>query len=155
MDKIDTFKATIVTIFAGISSVLGWFGWLVVIFVACLTADWGTGTMVACKNGEWSSKASREGIWHKLGSIVAVLVTAILDIVIGMVINNIPSVTLPFTYTVLLCPIVLVWYIIGELGSIVENAGKMGAPVPSFLKKIIAVFKSTVVEVGNKMADNK
>ncbi len=155
MDKIDTFKATIVAIFAGISSLLGWFGWLVVIFVVCLTADWGSGTMVACKNGEWSSKASREGIWHKFGSIVAVLVTAILDIVIGMVINNIPSVTLPFTYTVLLCPIVLVWYIIGELGSIIENVGKMGAPVLNFLKKIIAVFKNTVDEVGNKIIDSK
>lgn len=155
MDKIDTFKATIVAIFAGISSLLGWFGWLVVIFVACLVGDWTTGTMVACKNGEWSSKKSREGIWHKFGSIVAVLVTVILDIVIGMAINNIPSITLPFKYTVLLCPIVLVWYIVGELGSIIENAGKMGAPVPSFLRKVIAVFKTTVDNVGDKIVDGK
>lgn len=155
MDKLDTFKAAIVAIFAGISSLLGWFGWLLVIFVACLTADWGTGTMVACKNGEWSSKTNREGIWHKFGSIVAVLVTAVLDIVIGMVVNNIPSITLPFEYTVLLCPIVLVWYIVGELGSIVENAGNMGAPIPNFLKKIIAVFKNTVDAAGDKMVDSK
>ena len=155
MEKINTLKATIVTVFATISACLGWFGWLVVIFIASMTTDWVTGTMVACKQGIWSSKEAREGIWHKFGSIVAVLVTAILDIVIGMVVNNIPSVTLPFTYTVLLCPIVLVWYIVGELGSIIENVGKMGAPVPSFLRKIIAVFKNTVDEVGDKIVDNK
>lgn len=155
MEKINALKATVVAIFATISAFLGWFGWLVVIFIASMTTDWVAGTMVACKNGEWSSKEAREGIWHKFGSILAVLVTAVLDIVIGIVINNIPSVTLPFTYTVLLCPTVLVWYIVGELGSIIENVGKMGAPVPGFLRKIIAVFKNTVNEVGDKIVDNK
>lgn len=153
-NNINKIKATIVTIFAAISTCLGWFGWLVVIFIASLTGDWVTGTMVAAKNNEWNSKANRQGIWHKFGSIIAVLVTAVLDIVIGMIVNNIPSVTLPFTYTVLLCPIVLIWYIVGELGSIIENVGKMGAPVPGFLKKIIAVFKNTVDEVGDKIVDN-
>lgn len=155
MEKINALKATTVAIFATISACLGWFGWLVVIFITSMTGDWITGMMTAFKNGEWSSKINRLGIWHKFGSIIAVLVTAVLDIVIGIVINNIPSVTLPFTYTVLLCPIVLVWYIIGELGSIIENVGKMGAPVPAFLKKIIAVFKNTVDEVGDKIVDNK
>jgi phage-related holin len=75
-----------------------------------------------------------------LGSIIAVLVTLILDAVIGNVMNNIPSVALAFTYTVLLSPIVIVWYILTELGSIIENAGKMGAPVPGFLQKAIAIF---------------
>lgn len=73
---------------------------------------------------------AREGIWHKTGSIKA-------DAVIGNVVNNITSVSLPVTYTVLLSPIVIVWYILTELGSIFENAGKMGAPVPGFLKKAI------------------
>ncbi len=155
MEKINTLKITTAAIFTTISACLGWFGWLVVIFISSMTTDWITGMMVAAKNNEWSSKINREGIWHKFGSIVAVLVTAILDIVIGIVINNIPSVTVPFTYTVLLCPIVLIWYIIGELGSIIENVGNMGAPVPNFLKKIIAVFKDTVDEVGDKMVDNK
>ncbi len=155
IDNINSIKAAIVTVFAGISACLGWFGWLVIIFVSSMSGDMITGMMVAAKNNEWSSKVNREGIWRKFGSIVAVLVTAVLDIVIGMVVNNIPSVTLPFTYTVLLCPIVLLWYIIGELGSIIENVGKMGAPVPAFLKKIIAVFKNTVDDVGDKIVDNK
>ncbi|WES34007.1 phage holin family protein [Ruminiclostridium papyrosolvens DSM 2782] len=90
----------------------------------------------------------------KVGSILAVLVAAVVDIVIGMVINNIPSVTLPFTYIFLLCPVVLVWYIVGELGSIIENAGLMGAPVPSFLQKMIVAFKNTVDYAGNKIIDN-
>ena len=93
---------------------------MVVIFTACLTVDWIAGSLAASKNGQWSSKRGREGIWHKSGCIMVVLVAVILDAVIGTVINNIPSIPLPFTYTVLLCPIVLVWYILTELGSIIE-----------------------------------
>lgn len=150
MEKFNALKVAVTAIFAGISAALGWFGWLVVAFVACLTGDWITGTAAASKNGEWSSKRGREGIWHKAGCIVIVLVAAVLDGVIGVTVNNIPSISLPFTYTVLLCPVILVWYILTELGSIIENASKMGAPVPGFLKKAIALFRDGLEDKVNK-----
>lgn len=155
MDNVNAFKVTVTAIAAGVSAWLGWFGWMVVIFVLCLTGDWITGSLAAAKKGEWSSRLGWEGIWHKAGCIVVILGTIILDIVIGMVVNNIPSIKLPFTYTVLICPIMLVWYILTELGSIVENAGKMGAPVPDFLKKAIALFKGTVDAAGEKITEGK
>lgn len=155
MEKINTFKASIVALSASVSAVLGWFGWLVIAFIACMSVDWITGSMAAWKRGEWESRIAREGIWHKTGSIIAVLVTLILDAVIGNVINNIPSVSLPFTYTVLLSPVVIVWYILTELGSIIENAGRMGAPVPGFLKKAIALLKESIDEAGEKTTVNK
>lgn len=155
MDNVNAFKVTVTAIAAGVSAALGWFGWLVVAFIACMTVDWGTGSLAAWKNGKWESKVAREGIWHKTGSVIAVLVTVILDSVIGNVVNNIPSVSLPFAYTVLLSPIVIVWYILTELGSIIENAGKMGAQVPPFLTKAIALFKGTVDAVGDKLTESK
>ena len=155
MEKINSFKASIVAVSASVSALLGWFGWLVIVFVACMSVDWITGSMTAWKRGEWESRIAREGIWHKTGSIIAVLVTLILDAVIGNVINNIPSVSLPFTYTVLLSPIVIVWYILTELGSIIENAGRMGAPVPGFLKKAIVLLKESIDAAGEKTTGNK
>lgn len=44
----------------------------------------------------------------------------------------------------LITPIVAAWYFFTELGSIVENAAAMGAPVPDFLKKLIARGKKTI-----------
>lgn len=155
MDKINVFKAAIAAAFAGISACLGWFGWLTVTFVVCMTVDWITGSAAAAKVGEWNSKRGREGLWHKTGSIIAVIVSAILDVVIGTIINNIPSITLPFLYTVLLCPVVMVWYVLTELGSIIENAGKMGAPVPDFLRRAILLFKATVDLAGDKILNDK
>lgn len=40
-----------------------------------------SGSQSAAKAGEWQSKKGREGLWHKIGCIVAVLVTAIFDMV--------------------------------------------------------------------------
>lgn len=155
MDKINALKVTVAAVFAGISASLGWFGWLTVTFVACMTVDWITGSAAAAKIGEWNSKRGREGLWHKTGSIIAVIVSAILDVVIGTIINNMPSITLPFSYTILLCPVVMIWYILTELGSIIENAGKMGAPVPGFLRRAILLFTATVDSAGDKIFNDK
>ena len=38
----------------------------------------------------------------------------------------------------LVLPVILVWYIFTELGSIAENATAMGAPVPAWLTKLLA-----------------
>jgi len=43
----------------------------------------------------------------------------------------------------LLTPIVLFWYIVSELGSILENAEKMGAPIPPLLKNILEKMRDS------------
>ncbi|WP_050697631.1 phage holin family protein [Anaeromassilibacillus senegalensis] len=152
-------KATITAACAALSAWLGWFGWLVIAWAACMVVDYITGSAAACRAGEWSSAVARDGIWHKTGAIVAVVAAVLTDWMIGLVVNNIPAVILPWDYTVLLCPVVLAWYILTELGSIVENAGKLGAPVPAFLARIIAACKGSVDAAGDKLAggdsDNK
>ena len=107
------------------------------------------------KNGEWSSNIAREGLWHKAGCIFAVLVAGILDAVVGYLLGNIHGLALPFEYTVIICPLVVTWYLLMELGSILENVGKMGAPLPEFLKKMIAVLKATVDTAGEKASEGK
>ena len=109
-----------------------------------MAIDYLTGSAAALRAGEWSSSVARDGIWHKVGSIVAVVVAAILDMVISTIISNIPNVTLPFTYSVLLGPLVVIWYILTEAGSIIENIGALGAPIPSWLSKMIETLKSKV-----------
>ena len=56
--------------------------------------------------------------------MVAVIVVAkILDTVISHLLANLPGVEMPFTYMVLLCQLVVIWYIFTEDGSIIENVG--------------------------------
>ena len=41
-----------------------------------------------------------------------------------------------------------------ELGSLVENAGSLGAPVPAWLRKAIAALESTVDGAGDKLGND-
>ena len=149
MEYINGLKAAVAALCAALTALWGWFGWVVVAWIVCMIIDYATGSAAALRAGEWSSKSARDGIWHKLGSVVAVIVAAILDTVIGHLLANVPGVELPFTYTVLLCPLVVIWYILTEAGSIIENAGALGAPIPTWLAKMIAALESKVDQTGD------
>ena len=155
MEHINGFKAAVAAVLGGLTALWGWFGWLVLAWLLCMALDYGTGTAAALRAGEWSSKVARDGLWHKLGAVVAVLVAAILDGVIGLILANVPALTLPFDYTVFLTVLVLVWYIMTELGSIVENAGRLGAPLPAWLSKAIAALESGVDSAGDKLTQGE
>ena len=138
-------KAAIVGIFGAFGVAFGWLGWLVLAWFGCMVVDYISGSSAAMKAGQWSSAKARGGIWHKAGMIVVVVVAAVADKVLAIVLANIPG--LPIDYTVLLLPMVLVWYILTELGSILENAAAMGSDVPPFLIRILASAKDKVEEV--------
>ena len=142
-EKALEIKGAVTAILAFLTALWGWLGWAVLIWLACLLLDYISGTAAARKAGEWSSAIARDGLWHKLGEIFAVLVAAFADIALSVVMSIAP-VQLPFEIGPLVTPLVLLWYIITELGSILENAGKMGAPLPEWLKKMLKMYKDTL-----------
>ena len=152
METIDGWKAAAIALIGALTGLWGWFGWLVIGWVVCMVVDYITGSAAAAKQGQWSSSMAREGIWHKAGMIVVVIVAAGADLLIALVLANIPAVQLPFTYSGLICPIVLVWYGVTELGSITENAVAMGAPVPGWLTKLLQVSKDAIDNAGEQLA---
>ena len=155
METMDGWKAAAIALIGALTGIWGWFGWLVVGWVFCMVVDYITGSLAAAKQGEWSSAQAREGIWHKTGMIVVVIVAAGADLLISVVLANVPAVQLPFTYEGLICPIVLVWYVVTELGSIAENAVAMGAPVPGWLTKLLQVSKDAIDNAGDQIAGGK
>lgn len=148
MENVTHAKAAVAAAVAVLTALWGWFGWLVVLFVGCMAADYLTGSAAAMRRGEWSSASARDGIWHKCGSIIVVMVAGAADLLIGTMLGHLPGVVLPFEYTVLLCPLVTVWYTLTELGSIVENAVALGAPVPAWLTKMLDAAKDAVDKLG-------
>ena len=94
MENVTKFKAALAAVLAAMTALWGWFGWLVLAWVGCMAIDYITGYSAAAKNGEWSSKIAREGLWHKTGCIFAVLVAGILDAVVGYLFGNIHGLAL-------------------------------------------------------------
>lgn len=144
-------RAALSALLAAGTALWGWFGWLVLAWVLLMTADWLVGSAAAMKNGTWSSARLREGAWHKGGMVIVVCVALTADWLIGTVLGQLPGVTLPFTYSVLIGPMVIVWYVLGELGSLAEHAVHMGAPVPGWLLRILDIGREAVDAAGDAM----
>lgn len=145
-DKALEIKLFFTAICTAFTTIFGWFGWVILLWLLLMAVDWITGSAAANKSGEWSSAIAREGIKHKGACIAVVACAGALDMVIGLIVNHIEGVTLPFEYTVACVVIVTLWYIFTEAGSIIENAGKLGAPIPKFMCKWIEVLKSKIEE---------
>lgn len=133
-------KALLAGMIAFLTAFWGWTGWAVVIWLACMLLDYIAGTAAAYHAGNWASSIARAGLWHKLGEIFAVLVAALCDVALDVLVNG-AGVPLSRELPALITPVVLLWYILTELGSIAENAGKIGAPVPAWLKKALAAYR--------------
>ena len=142
-DKATEIKAALAAVIAFFTALWGWMGWAVLIWVFCFLLDYLSGTAAAHKAGEWSSDIAREGVWHKLGEIFAVLVAALCDIALRVILEG-SGLDLGIQLGPLVTPVVLLWYIITELGSIAENAEKMGAPVPSWIKKSLKQYRDKI-----------
>ncbi|MGX8699299.1 MAG: phage holin family protein [bacterium] len=122
-------------------AIWGWLGWLAIIWVASMALDYLTGTVAALRKGEWSSAAAWEGLWHKAGSILAVLVAVLADLTLAALVSG---ATPGLTGSALVTPLVLAWYSLTELGSVLENAVSLGAPVPTPLRRLLRDAKEAL-----------
>lgn len=113
--------------------------------------DYASGTAAARQTGTWKSEKARNGIGHKLGMGLIVLVCVIADYVMILVCRNLPNDVLAIQWPVVIFPMVTIWYILTEIGSIIENAMAMGAPVPAWLPKLINA-PIHVVDAAGEMA---
>lgn len=145
-----TIKVAVTTLATITSALLGWVGGLIIIFVVSLTLDMLSGFAVALQHGEWKSSIARAGLWKKAGSIMIVSCGALFEFIIALIVDNVPSLTLPDWWSMYLFPALLIWITLTEIGSILENAGQLGAPLPPFFTSAIKVLKKRVETVSDE-----
>lgn len=150
-DNALTLKLLLTGVVAAGSAIWGWFGWLVVLWCATMVMDYLTGSLAAMKEGRWSSAVAREGLWHKGGMILIVLTAALTDAAITLILRS-GVVKFPFDSSVMVSVIVLAWYTLTELGSMIENASKLTDKVPPWLLRLLAVAAKTVDHAGEALA---
>ena len=145
-ENLLTVKAGIVTFCTALGAFLGWKGVMLLAWALVMLLDYFTGTLAACREGEWRSSTARDGLWHKGGMIAVVTVSAISDWIMVLVAEYIP---IGIQWPGIIMPMVLAWYIVTELGSILENAVKMGANVPVWLIKLLKASAELVDAAGD------
>lgn len=147
-EKMVAIKGAVAAFFTAVGAFLGWKGVMALVWVALMILDYFSGTAAAIKGKEWSSKVARDGLWHKAGMILAVCVAGLTDLVLWIICDHIP---IGMEWPVIVFPLVLAWYIITELGSILENAVKLGAKVPTWLTKLLKASINAVDKTGESL----
>lgn len=143
-------QAFITAIGAWISAKLGILGPVLVVLTVMMVLDYISG-MLASKeealehpddaNYGWSSKKGAQGIIKKVGYLCIIAVAMVVDYIILHVATAMGITVSAKAFFALL---VAVWYVLNELLSIIENAGRMGAQIPDWLCRYIAVLKEAI-----------
>lgn len=95
----------------------------------------------------WSSKKSIIGIYKKVGYMLTVLVAVSTDYLIYKFLGEMGiSYQMKTTFGLL----VVIWLILNELLSILENASRMGAVLPQFVSNALVELKKNIERENDK-----
>ena len=154
------FQGAIAAALAWLSAKLGILFPVLVLLMVMMAVDYLTGMIASKKeaiehpedpNMGWSSKKGAIGIFKKVGYLCVIAVAMVVDFVIVKVAISLGYTGIPAKAMFGL--LAAIWYLLNELLSIIENAGRMGAPVPQWIAKYIAVLKNKIDDSGTAHND--
>lgn len=123
-----------------------------IVLILVMLLDYATGMSKAWIRGELSSRIGVRGIIKKLGYIVIVAVAGVMDWLISY---GLKSVGIDYKLPFLFAAIVMIWLIINELISILENVAAIGGPTPPFVTKLLSKLKNTVEDKAGAAAGDR
>lgn len=148
--KEGIFKAAIVAATAAIAAYFEVLFFPIIVVVIVMLCDYGSGVAAAWVHNELSSRTGIVGIVKKVAYALIIVVGIVVDWVIQTAAEKVGLDAGNFYYFALL---VIVWLIINECISILENVERIGAPVPAFLVKLTKKLKSSAEQKGDKSAN--
>jgi len=143
-------KALIAVIIGGLSAYLQVVFVPLVVLIAVMIVDYMSGMLKAWGRDELSSKVGLRGIAKKISYLLLVCVAGVVDWLVWSGLRQV-GITLDFGFCFGL--IVIVWLIINELISILENLEALDVPMPRFLKNVVKHLKAAV-EVRGESEDS-
>ena len=161
MEKTNVVKVATTSIAGGVSAIAAWLFarlgvllYVLLVLAVAMIIDYITG-MLASKTESidhpedpsygWSSKKGAKGIIKKVGYLCIIAVAMMVDYII---LNVASELGFDITIKAFFGLMVTVWYLLNEALSIIENAGRMGAPIPEWLRQYIAVLKTKIESKG-------
>lgn len=127
MDKYTLLYVGTVSFVGSVASFLyGGLSMLLLFLIAFVVVDYVTGIMAAFVEKKLSSRVGFKGIAQKIFIFALVSIAHVLDIILG---------------TTMIRDVTILFYLVNEFISIMENANRMGVPIPAILKKFIEVVK--------------
>ena len=138
-------KLLLTAIFAAVAAYMKELVAPMMVLLVVMGLDYISGVSAAWVTHQLSSRVGLVGIIKKIGYLMIVAVGMALDYLISLLGGKF-GVAMENIYFVGL--LVIVWLIINECISILENADEMGLPVPEFIKKMLTRLKRHAEEVS-------
>ena len=125
-------------------ALLGGFDTLLYFLILLVVVDYLTGTIQAIKEGEFKSSVMRWGAVNKAIEFAIIAIFYEIDLTLGMDIFRNGA---------------IIWFLICECSSILENCVKLGVPLPEGSETILKQLKKTIsvnfTEMARRMIDEK
>lgn len=143
MDKV---KGTIIAVISALMSWLGILAVPVLILVICNVTDYITGLFAARYREETiTSYKGIRGIIKKICMWLLIGIGAMMDILINYAIE---TAGIGFSFPFVVATIVVVWLVVNEIISILENMIDIGVDIPPFLMPIVKYIKKKAEETA-------
>ncbi|MFE7065065.1 holin family protein [Sutcliffiella sp. NPDC057660] len=127
MDKYTAMYIGAVSLTGSIASLLfGGISNLLLFLVAFVIVDYITGVFAALVEKKLSSRIGFKGIAQKVFIFALVSIAHVLDIILG---------------TTVIMDVTILFYLVNEFISIMENANRLGVPIPELMKRVIETVK--------------
>jgi len=124
----ENFKAILAVLGIGAAYLFGGWDKLIIALVIFVAADYISGIAAAAYQGKLSSSVGLKGIAKKVFIFIVVALGHVVDQTLG-------------NTNTLIRDAVIYFYLANELLSILENGGKLGAPIPPVITQAIEVLK--------------
>lgn len=125
-------------------ALLGGFDTLLYFLILLVVIDYLTGTIQAVKEGDFKSSVMRWGAVNKAIEFAIIAIFYEIDLTLGMDIFRNGA---------------IIWFLICEGSSILENCVKLGIPLPEGSETILKQLKKTIsvnfTEIARKIIDEK
>lgn len=113
----------------------------VIVLIVVMLVDYGTGMLNAWLKNELNSRVGILGIVKKISYFALIVVGMAVDYILNSAFVNINA---GLGIGDCISIIVVVWLIINEIISILENLSAIGIPLPKFLHKIVSHLKNAI-----------
>lgn len=149
-----TIQTGAAAILAWLSAKLGLLLPVICILAVMMVLDYITGMLASKREAlehpddpsyGWSSRRGTAGIIKKVGYLCIIAVAMVVD---WIILNVAAQAGIEIALKAFFGLLVAIWYVLNELLSIIENAGRMGANVPTWLSKYVAVLKNKIDSQG-------
>ena len=122
----------------------------IIILIIAMVLDYISGIIKSYETNTLSSKVGAKGIIKKFSYFLVIIISFIIDFILcNYTLNEVNL------YYPIVSEIIIAWFVINEVISILENVSEIGVPLPKFIINITSHLKNNLDNININKGDKK